>query len=1061
MAVPLAARVVQVEADLGAEASPRWRYGSGCIVAARTVLTAGHVVAGAQQLTVKDRDKRASTASLAFLGLPGGPDLALIEIDDPAALGMDPGGLPGMSLARIDRDSETAEEVGPCHAFGYPAFTQTASADGVKRRDTVDAIGTVPVLSHLARGLLSVLVTQRPRPLPDEQYALGQSEWSGMSGGPVVVDGMLLGVVDEHAPREGSSAITAIPLTALEPDPAHPGWGAGVSDPSAWWARLGVTGVTGLTLVPRPTDRHSDIIIQYGTGPVQAVSPEQLPPVTTHFTNRAEAVAALKQALAEGVAHPETIGLPVVAISGTPGVGKTATAVQLAYRMRADFIDGQLFVDLRAGDIQPLRPEAVLAEFLRALGVTGPDIPANLDDRARLYRAKLAGRRILVVLDNAAGEAQLRPLMPGGAPCAVIVTSRTTLGLLDARSTLALRPLSTAQAVELLAKVIGQDRVRGDPGTAERIASLCGGLPLALRIAAARLVMRSHWPLTRLADRLEDERGRLEELRVGDQEVRAGFLLAYQGLDEQARLAFRLLGLHHGVDFGSWLAGAMLDTTLGQAEDILDRLVDAQLLEAQAGIYSDEIRYRFHDLLRAFARERLSGETPEGDRQTALLRALSTAFTMAAYADRRISAGNSQVQSGEHRWQLSVPADDYLRCMDQPMRWFAAERTTLLELVRQAHEAELWPWAWLLASAMFQFFERGSRWDDWRSSYTLAMTSAAQAGDRVAEAACIRILGRLALEQGRMRNAAQAFEDSLARFRDAGDIRGASLSLRDLAIVARVGNRHDDAIRLLQEALAGFDRLGDRFLAAAVLRELAIEHRYLGSWDAALDAFGKSQQIFTELGELRQEAQGWFEMGVLERARRNWPAALEYLNRCLPILQEQGDRKWEAHTLREIGVVLRHQEMLENALEELVRCLEIFDDLKDIRQWAVTLHEIAVIHHLHGDLNDALTEGQRSIEIFREYGDEIFEARGLVFLGVVYADSGKPTEAVQCFQRSLPVLRAHGDRQWEAWALKRLADAQAGRVEAVPATISKIASASILDEVTPDEGQHETSGLPT
>ena len=255
MGVPLLARLVQIEADLGEGKSPQWRYGSGCIVSGRIVLTAAHVVVGARRLIVRNRDKRESPASRddRFIGGPDGPDLALVEIDDPASLGIDPDGFPSMPLARVNRDSETAEAVERCHAFGYPEFTQTTTSSGIKRRDSVDAFGTVPVGSYLARGLLSVIVTQSPRSLPDERYALGESEWSGMSGGPVVTDGMLLGVVNEHAPRAGSQAITAIPLTALEADPAHPGWGTGVEDPAAWWVRLGVAGVGDLAVMPRPS----------------------------------------------------------------------------------------------------------------------------------------------------------------------------------------------------------------------------------------------------------------------------------------------------------------------------------------------------------------------------------------------------------------------------------------------------------------------------------------------------------------------------------------------------------------------------------------------------------------------------------------------------------------------------------------------------------------------------------------------------------------------------------------------------------------------------------------
>jgi hypothetical protein len=243
--VPLAARLVEVIADWGESAATRYRYGSGCIVAGRTVLTAAHVVAGAHRVQVRDPSKRLYSATVdpRFVGDSDGPgpDLALVELDDPAV------DLPPLGLARVDRDNPTDEPVERCHAMGYPWFAETPSPTAV--RDTVDAIGVVPVLSKLAAGLLSVQVRICPRPTPPQEKRLAESEWSGMSGGPVVAS-RLLGVVTEHAPREEQPAITAVPLTALEQDPVHPGWGSGVTDPAAWWARLGVSGLADLQRLP-------------------------------------------------------------------------------------------------------------------------------------------------------------------------------------------------------------------------------------------------------------------------------------------------------------------------------------------------------------------------------------------------------------------------------------------------------------------------------------------------------------------------------------------------------------------------------------------------------------------------------------------------------------------------------------------------------------------------------------------------------------------------------------------------------------------------------------------
>ena len=248
----------------------------------------------------------------------------------------------------------------------------------------------------------------------------------------------------------------------------------------------------------------------------------------------------------------------------------------------------------------------------------GAQIPRDVEERAALYRSRMADRRVLVLLDNAASEAQVRPLLPGTAGCAVLVTSRARPTGLDGARLVDLDILEPDQAVELLARITGPARVTAEPVAAEQIVRLCGYLPLAVRIAGARLAARPHWPLARLAAYLADEYRRLDELQLGDLEVRASLTLSYEGLDALARQAFRRLGLLEAPDFAPWVTAALLDTTLDQADDIVERLVDAQLLDIAGDDDTGRHRHRFHDLVRAFAREKAESEEQQSERVAAL-----------------------------------------------------------------------------------------------------------------------------------------------------------------------------------------------------------------------------------------------------------------------------------------------------------------------------------------------------------------------------------------------------------------------------------------------------------
>ncbi len=336
----------------------------------------------------------------------------------------------------------------------------------------------------------------------------------------------------------------------------------------------------------------------------------QLPPDIGDFTGRGIMRDELLSLLSSETDSAKAI--VISSIAGVAGIGKTALAVHIAHKLADRYSDGQLYIDLRGASDERLDPSAVLGEFLRALGLAGRSIPDGLDERARLYRAGLSHRRILVVLDNAANEAQVRPLLPGSATCGVIITSRRRLAALAGSKTFSLDVLGQAEALELLRKICGPDRIDEEPAAAVDIVTLCGFMPLAIRIAGARLVQRSHWRIRHLADILANERQRLSALEAGDLEVRSSFALSYDNEEADVRRLFRLLGLIKTVDFAGWVAAPLLNCDQSSAEELVDRLVDAQLLDVAGRDAAGETRYRFHDLLRVYARERLADEeSPE------------------------------------------------------------------------------------------------------------------------------------------------------------------------------------------------------------------------------------------------------------------------------------------------------------------------------------------------------------------------------------------------------------------------------------------------------------------
>ncbi|WP_346140414.1 AfsR/SARP family transcriptional regulator [Kutzneria viridogrisea] len=632
------------------------------------------------------------------------------------------------------------------------------------------------------------------------------------------------------------------------------------------------------------------------SGPVSASPPpplRQLPADLPDFTGRADHVRELAQVLAANRATP-----PVVVLTGSPGTGKTALAMHVAHRLADRFPDGQLYVDL-AGTGVARGPAEVLADFLHALGVTGNLVPARLDQRAALFRSQLSGRQVLLVLDDAACADQVRPLLPAGAGCAVLVTSRGRLPELPGAQHLALAVFEEGEAEQLLAGVAGADRVLGEPAEAAAIVRCCGYLPLAIRIAGARLAGRQAWSLRTLHDRLADESNRLSELRVGDLGVRSSFELSLRQLCGPARTAFCRSALLGAQDFPSWVLDALLDRR--DTHEVLDLLVDANLISLVGVDAAGHPRYRLHDLLRCYAAELLEAEPPQ-DRLRALERVLSGLLSLAKVAAAGLPPAFGAMTGPVIGWQFE-PAVARRLVADPPV-WFAAKRTMLTRAVHIAAEAGLDEIAWQLTATAVPFYDLSGAYEDWRRSHQVALEAVVAAGNRTGEAVLARGLGQVQLYHDEYTEAVRHMRRSAALFAELGDVRGEALAVAGLGTAARVQRQPAEALGFYRRALDGLQRAGDHSGVAQMLSSIGSAHALCGEFAEAENWLDRARELARGIGDAHREAKVLTELGTLHRDCGRLPESLTCLRRALSTLEELADERCSAYALLGIGQTL-------------------------------------------------------------------------------------------------------------------------------------------------------------
>ncbi|WP_436758901.1 BTAD domain-containing putative transcriptional regulator [Streptosporangium sp. V21-05] len=666
-------------------------------------------------------------------------------------------------------------------------------------------------------------------------------------------------------------------------------------------------------LAPRPEAAPAPV-----PSPVAPVAPSLLPAGVGDLTGRDTELRWLVSVLRDRPA-----AAPVIcAVSGMPGVGKSALVLRAAHDLRDAFPDGQLYVNLRGAGAEPVEPSHALSRFLRALGVAGTAIPDGLDERAEVFRAHLSDRRVLVLLDDAANEAQVEPLIPAGNGCAVVITSRGALTALPGAQRLALGVLGNAAAVRLLGTITGRAELASDTASARRLAELCGHLPLALRIAGARLAARPHWSVDRLLSRLTAEHDRLDELTHGTLSVRASLALGYSGLDEPGRTLFRRLGLVDTPDFAGWVAAALLDmgphaTGPGDAEEILEGLVEARLVDYAGPDGTGEPRYRVHDLVRLHARERAETDDPPGATTAALTRLAGGYLALAERAHRRQYGGDYTVLHGDGpRWDCGEATSD--RLLADPSGWLRGERLGLVAAVEQAARLDLSELCWDLAMTAVTLFEAQGHFDDWRHTSETALAAALRAGDRRGEAAMRYSLGTLALFRQRYTDARPYLEAALPLFEAVDDRHGQALTLRNAALIERVEGRAETSLDSYRQALRTLREVGDRHAEAHVLGSMAQIHIEHDRPDAAAPLLETALTVYRDLGNTRGVAQILNRLGLLH-LRQNDPArAKDAFEQVLVAARTAGDRIGEAYGMLGMG----EAELLAGELDHAANLLD-------------------------------------------------------------------------------------------------------------------------------------------
>ena len=749
-------------------------------------------------------------------------------------------------------------------------------------------------------------------------------------------------------------------------------------------------------------------------GPVTyaAAALRTLPRDIASFTGRQNELRELVNGTAGAAGSGGVVSIH--AIGGMAGVGKTAFAVHAAHELADRFSGGQIFMALHGhtSGQAPVDPADALASLLLTVGVPAAQIPPGLEARIAMWRDRLAEKQLLLVLDDAAGSEQVRPLLPSTGGSLVLVTSRRHLSALEDATAVSLDTLPPDEAAALLVRLAGRAELSPDDPAVAEIIRLCGFLPLAIGMVARQLHHHPAWSVAGRAAELVAARDRLELMATENLSVAAAFDLSYGNLTADQQRLFRRLGLHPGADIDGYAAAALDGTGLSAARHGLEALYDQYLLaEPAAG------RYRLHDLVREHARALADRLDLDENRDQATMRLLNYYQHTATRADVLITR---QARPGfTPAGGINPAAVPALADREQALTWARAERASLLACLDQATATSQHARVTALTAGLAGLLRSDGPWTEAITRHTAAVQAARSLGDRLGQANALNDLGHVRRLTGDYPAAAQALEQALSIYRDLGDRLGEANALSDLGVVQYLAGDYPAAAQVLEQSLGSYQDIGDRLGQAGALRELGTVRLATGDYPAAAQVLERALSSYQDIGDRLGQAGALRGLGIERLVTGDYPAAAQVLEQALSIYRDIGDRGGEAGALLYLGQVRQITGDYPAAAQALEQTLSIYRDIGDRRGQASALLYLGQVQLATDDYPAAAQALEQALSTYRDIGDRRGPANALLHLGQVQLATDDYPAAAQALEQALSIYRDIGDRGGEAEALNK------------------------------------------